>query len=158
MRSGTERRRVVAFVIVSVIMLAVSGAIRISAPSPFAPRVHVRWAPGIGDAERGDLERQFALVEGRWRDGRTWEYDLVDVSPVLVQALIQASAVEDTHYIDRNPVRVADDAPPGRTRLAGRELAGWIHSSLFDWFTLLWVSSLFVSAVWLASVRDGEIR
>jgi hypothetical protein len=30
-----------------------------------------------------------------------------------------------------------------------------VHSAAFDWFVLLWVSSLIVSASWLASPPDA---
>lgn len=136
---------------VSLVMLVATILMRLSAPSPFAPRVHVRWAPGVSAAERADLERRFALTAGRSRDGDTWEYDLADVSEASVRALIGSSAVADTHYLDRDTATVAPDAPPGSVRLAERQLAAWVHSSLFDWFILLWASSLIVSGVWLAS-------
>ena len=149
--TGADRRRIRAFAVFSVIMLAASAVLRVWAPSPFAPRVHVRWVAGIPGAQRAELERRLALTEGQRREETTWEYDLTDLSPSAVRALTGDPAVADTHYLDRRSGQVAADAPPGTTRLRERRLAGWIHSSLFDWFMLLWVSSLVVSGVWLAS-------
>lgn len=154
--TSADRRRILAFAVFSAIMLVGSGAVRVTAPSPFAPRVHIRWVAGISDAQRAELERRFALTEGRRREDATWEYDLIDRSPSTVRALVAHAAVEDTHYLDRASGQVAVDAPPGTSRLSERWLAGWIHSSLFEWFMLLWVSSLVVSGVWLASAADAQ--
>jgi hypothetical protein len=135
----------------SLIMLPLAVVVRLTSPSPFAPRVHVRWATGVSDAQRAELERRYSLVQGRHRDAETWEYDLVDVAPSSVRALIADPAVADTHYLDRDRGAVQADAPAGTVPLAERRLAGWIHSPVFEWFTLFWVSSLIVSGVWLAS-------
>jgi hypothetical protein len=129
---------------------------RLSAPSPFAPRVHVRWADGVSDSTRAELERRFALREGRQRQGSTWEYDLTVISLAAVRQLIDDPAVADTHYLDRGNGQVADDAPPGKTRLDERWVAGWINSSLFDWFMLFWASSVVVCGVWLTSAANRQ--
>ena len=154
--ADVEWRRVRLFAVASVVMLTATGMVRLSAPSPFAPRVLVRWVAGISDAQRAERERRFALTEGQRREDATWEYDLGDSSLPAVLALLEDPAVRDTHYIDRRSGLVAADAPRGTTRLSERRAAGWIHSSLFDWFMLLWVSSLIVSGVWLTSVANAE--
>ena len=138
---------------VSLVMLVVAIAIRLSAPSPFAPRVHIRWAAGVSADARADLERRFTLLAGEPRDKDTWEYDLADITPASVRALIEHPAVADTHYLDRATATVTSDAPSGSNRLAERRLAGWVHSTVFEWFVLLWFSALIVSASWLASPR-----
>ena len=132
-------------------MLVLTIVMRFSVPPPFAPRVHIRWAPDVSAEARADLERRFSLLAGEPRDEETWEYDLADITPASVRALIGHPAVADTHYLDRDTATVTSDAPSGSIRLAERRLAGWVHSAVFDWFTLLWVSSLIVSASWLAS-------
>jgi hypothetical protein len=155
---NTERRRIMALAVASLVMLPVATGIRLASPSPFAPRVHVRWAAGIPDDQRGELERRFSLVEGRQRDAETWEYDLLDVSPTSVQALIADPRVTDTHYLDRARGEFDAAAPPGTVRLSERRVAAWVHSPLFDLFTIFWVSSLIVSAVWLANPPDPVRR
>ena len=149
--TSADRRRVRALAVASLVMLPLAAAVRVASPSPFAPRVHVRWAAGVSDAQRAELERRYSLVQGSDRGGATWEYDLVDVAPPSIRALVADPAVVDTHYLDRDRGEVTADAPAGTVPLAGRRLAGWIHSPVFDWFTLFWVSSLIVSGVWLAS-------
>jgi hypothetical protein len=154
--SRTERRRIRALAAASVVMLLATATVRVSAPSPFAPRVHVRWSEDVSDARRTELERRFALVRGHHREAATWEYDLVDVTPSAVRELIADPSVADTHYLDRVSGEVAADAPPGTARLAERRLAGWIHSAVFDWFMFFWASSLIVSSVGLASAADAR--
>ncbi len=151
-----DRRSILVFAAISVVTLAGGAMLRVSTVSPFAPRVYVRWADDISDAHRTTIERRFALVDGLRRDGATWEYDLTEPSPSAARALIAEPAVVDTHYIDRESGVVAADAPLGTTRLTGRRVSGWIHSSLFDWFMSFWVSSLAVSGVWLALRRRHD--
>lgn len=134
-------------------MLTCVGLVRFLAPSPFAPRVHIRWISQTSDAARSDFERRFSLLNGEYREGTTWGYDLGNASMSAVRSLLEHPAVEDTHYIDRRSGAVAADAPRGTTRLRQTGLAWWINSPLFEWFTLLWVSSLIVSGTWLASAR-----
>lgn len=154
--ASTERRRIRAFTAASVVMLLATATVRLLAPSPFAPRVHVRWSDGVSDAQRAELERRFSLVQGRHREASTWEYDLVDITPSSVRALIANPSVADTHYLDRQNAVVAADAPPGSVRLADRRLAGWLHSAVFGWFMFFWAWSFIVSSVWLASASDAR--
>jgi hypothetical protein len=63
--------------------------------------VHVRWDETVDDAGREMLESRFRLLDGERLDERTWRYDLVDPSRDNIRALIESSAVEDTHHIDR---------------------------------------------------------
>jgi hypothetical protein len=154
--TGADRRRMRAVGVFSLTILVGSVALRALAPSPFAPRVNVRWTDALTDTQRRGLERRFALVEGQRQEGTTWVYDLTELSPPAVLALVRDPAVADTHYIDRDTGRVAADARHGTTRLGDRWAAGWIHSTLFEWFILLWVSALVVSGVWLASAADAR--
>jgi hypothetical protein len=146
-----NRFRVQAFVTVSVLVLAAAIVLRVSTPSPFAPRVRVRWSPTLEDGRRAALERQFSLLRGERHDVQTWEYDLADPSPGLVTSLVADPDVADTHYIERATGRIAPDAPVGTTRLRERLLAAVIHSFVFEWFALFWASAVLVSGVWLAS-------
>lgn len=152
----TERRRIRAFAAASVVMLVATATVRLAAPSPFAPRVHVRWSEDVSDAQRTELERRFSLLQGRHREAATWEYDLQDVTPSSVRELIANPSVADTHYLDRVSGDVAADAPPGTVRLAERRLAAWIHSPGFDWIMCFWASSLIVSSVCLASTAGAR--
>ena len=65
------------------------------------PRVGVRWQEGVDDSVRAALEARHDLRNGVG-DGRTWQYELGDISRENIRALVEDSAVEDTAYIDRN--------------------------------------------------------
>ena len=141
---------------VSVLILVLAVFVRASTPSPFAPRVRVRWTPSIADANRAALERQLHLLNGTRAVNNTWEYDLVDPSPASVAALVGHDEVVDTHYIDRSTALVAPDAPTGTIRVPERRFAGLVHSLLFDWFVLFWAAASLVSGVWLTSGADAH--
>jgi hypothetical protein len=147
----SDRGKVRVFLALSIAVLAAAVVVRLSAPSPFAPRVHVRWSPTLPVEQRATLERRFSLVNGERREDETWAYDLVNLELASVTDLIEHPAVEDTHYIDRTTGAVAADAPAGTVRLSGRRLAGVVHSLVFDWFLLFWASSVVVAGVRLAS-------
>jgi hypothetical protein len=151
---SSDRFPVVAYIAASILILAVAITLRVSTPSPFAPRVRVRWSPTVEERQRAVLERQFSLFKGERHEDETWEYDLVDPSPAFVAALVAHPDVADTHYIDRATGRVASDAPVGTLRVPERRGAAFVHSIVFDWFLLFWASSIVVSGVWLASGAD----
>ena len=83
------------------------------------PVVNVRWADGLAEGTRGELERTFGLAAGeRVTTGtNVWTYRLRDTSRRNVAALVQHPSVADTHHIDRTtflveqePVETADEA------------------------------------------------
>jgi hypothetical protein len=150
-RRCDDRRLTLVLAAVSVVSLAGSVTARTTAPSPFAPRIHVRWADGVSEAQRTTLERDFALLAGIRREGTTWEYDLAQPSRATIRALIDSPTVADTHYLDRGTGEVTTGAPRGATPLDQPGLIGWIHTDLFDWFIALCFSSFVVSSVRLAS-------
>ena len=139
-------------------MLAVSATVRWSAPSPFAPRVNVRWSARLSGQERSNLERRFTLMAGQHLADTTWAYDLTNPSSEIVSALVGHPSVEDTHQIDRGATRVTALAPHGTTRLAGDGPAGWVHSLLFTWFMLFWFTSFVVSGAWIATAGNRQSR
>ena len=151
-----DRARVALMMAASLLILVLAVFVRAATPSPFAPRVRVRWTPSIEDANRVAFERQLHLLNATRAGNNTWEYDLVDPSPASVAALVGHDEVADTHYIDRSTATVAPDAPTGTIRMPERRLAGLVHSLLFDWFVLFWASATLVSGVWLASGVDAR--
>jgi len=152
----SDRSKVRLFIVFSVLILAAATVLRASMPSPFAPRVHVRWAAAVDDSQRAALEQQFSLRDGARRADGTWEYDLVDVAPASVTALVAHPGVADTHNIERATGRIAADAPDGTIRLPERRASVLVHSILFDWFLVFWASSIVVSGVWLAADADAR--
>jgi hypothetical protein len=141
--------------VASIIMLTAIGLVRASAP-PFAPRVNVRWADGISDARRLQFERSLALLNGQRQGSRTRQYDLTDVTPSAVRALVDHPAMQDTRYIDRASGVVSAEAPLGTSRLADGAVAGLMRSPLFDWVVSFWVAALAVSGAWLVSAEHAR--
>lgn len=153
--AGAECRRVRLFAVVSVVLLTATGVVRWWAPSPFAPRVNVRWSEAVSDVERADIEHHLALTAGQRLDGMTWAYDLSDPSPAIVKSIVEHAAVEDTHHIDRGEERVSAGAPRGTSRLELAGPAGWVHSGLLTSFMLFCFTSFVVSGAWLASAGQA---
>jgi len=84
---------------------------------PVWAAVHVRWAPSVDDAGRQRLEQRYGLVSAALREGRTWNYSLVDLSRTNIEALVRDPAIEDTDQIDRQAFRAlqtgrAPNMPP----------------------------------------------
>lgn len=153
----TDGRGVRHLALASVLVFTCAAGVRLTTP-PLAPRVNLRWAPGVSDGMRIDLERQFQLVAGRRLDGPTWAYDLADPSPAVVGALIRHPAVADTHEIDRALGVVSVAAPRGATRLGRHVLGAWVESRPVEWFAEWSLWSALISAVWLASSRRAPAQ
>jgi hypothetical protein len=71
-----------------------------------APRVNVRWSPEVDDGQRATLEGQFHLMQGEFRETRTWSYQIANTTATNVEALVTHPGVEDTHGIDRDSYAV----------------------------------------------------
>jgi len=89
--------------------------------------VHVRWAAGVDDPTREQIERRHGLTRAELREGRTWGYFLTDVSTDNIRSLVGDPAVEDTHNIHRTAFRIWRTAPRA-AYLGGRP--AWIASLL----------------------------
>ena len=74
-------------------------------------RIHVQWAPTVGDAARLQLERRYRLAGFEPREDRTFGYALTDRSYDNIRNLVLDPAVGDTHEIDRIAFRVESSAP-----------------------------------------------
>lgn len=62
-------RRIAAFVITTVVVWRL-----LSLSFPLQPvAIDARWASGLTDAQRTDLERRFRLWDSEWTDGTTWD-------------------------------------------------------------------------------------
>jgi len=81
-------------------------------------RVNIRWAPSVQPDVQARLEQTYHLASGRRTEGRTFGYDLTDLSRSNIRALVADPAVEDTHYIHRTAFRVGRFSP--RSPYAGR--------------------------------------
>lgn len=73
----------------------------IPVPHAHPPRANVRWAPSADDTTRQQAEQALHLGAPAFREGRTWEYSLLDASRAGVRAIVQHPLVEDTSSINR---------------------------------------------------------
>lgn len=78
----------------------------------FVPReatIYIRWAAGVGDAERIALEQRFGLVPDAVVEGHTRRYRTSDVARPSIERIVRHPAVEDTSGIDRVSYQVDAD-------------------------------------------------
>jgi hypothetical protein len=109
--------------------------------------VSVRWSSGLAEAERVALERQFSLTAAEpnsnySQDVNVWNYELTDVSPGNIKALVNHPRAVDTNDIDRSNFTVRarppeDDHPyVGVTRIAWLQYPGFllfVATAAFMW-------------------------
>ena len=133
--SAREYRQVRYLALTSAAILSTVVTMRMTLPE-LAPRVNVRWAPGVSAGERATLERRFNLVLPAHTEGSTWTYDLGDPSPAMVTALVHHPAVEDTHGINRQAGIVETDAARGTTRVGSYPLGAWVEWEPVAWLGL----------------------
>lgn len=76
---------------------------RYDASGRLQPRhyIKLRWAAGVHDARRAELEQAHHLQDGVVVEGVTWKYLLGDASLDAVLAIMRDPEVEDTHGVDR---------------------------------------------------------
>jgi len=99
----------------SVVLIGISGAWY--ATWEAAPAVSIGWAEGLAPGHRRTLERRFRLTLPREQDegfDNPVEYDLLDIRPENIRALIEQPEVADTGRIDRAGHRILANAPFGR--------------------------------------------
>ena len=99
------------------------------------PRVFVTWRD-VGNSERVQLERRFALSEATPLGEGAWGYVPLDTSPETLRALVRLESVATTDGIDRSSFRISSRSPltPRRGGLipdaprAARALKGTAYS------------------------------
>ena len=100
---------------------------------PLGAWVHVRWQPSVDAAERQRLETAWQLIDGREDDSpATWRYDLIVPSAGRLRAIVEHAAVEDTHFIDRQPYALAPDAQRTARRSGLITVGGAVAVGLVD--------------------------
>ena len=153
-----DRRHVGILALTSALTLAAIGLLDAFVPPSLAPRVNIRWAAGLSDVARNEIERQLKLVAGEHAEATTWTYDLVDPSQQAIAAIVTHAAVADTHYIDRSRRTLSADVPLGRTRIRGG-LSRWRDVATAPWVTRFASSVMIVAGLWLATTgRRGRSR
>lgn len=103
-----------AWTLTACLSLAAAIALLVARPLfvlPANPQIHVRWEALLGDSVRAALERQLQLVPLEAVGEDIWRYELTDSSRTNIEAIVGSESVADTHYIDRDLLRIVDDAP-----------------------------------------------
>ena len=111
-RSASKRLLVIGVACVS-LALATYGTLR----TVFGDRpahINVRWAPIVAPDVQRQLEAKYHLASAQRTEGRTFSYELTDLSYDNIRGMVLDPAVEDTHYIHRTAYRIWRFAPRGR--------------------------------------------
>jgi len=91
-------------------------AMREPAPAP-QPRINIRWAAGVTDAQRLEHERALGLLDPEPRGADVVNYALPDASRARLEGIVRDPAVADTEGIDRQAFALND---PGFTHVPTR--------------------------------------
>jgi hypothetical protein len=120
----------------------------------------VRWQAAVDEATRQRLESQYRLADPEKLDEQTWRYDLIDPRPDTIRAIVNDTAIADTHDINREAYSL--DAAAVRTSRRQRFAGGDAVVSVADALSgLLAVVALLLVAIGLAGhgqTRDSASR
>jgi hypothetical protein len=123
--SAVDRRRTSAW------LLLIAGAFTVGAAATYAvlraafgdrpAHINVRWSPATTPDVQQRLEQQYHLTYGQRTEGRTFSYDLTDLSRNNIRAMVSDPSVEDTHYIHRTAYRIWRFAPRSKYHDGGEK-------------------------------------
>jgi len=113
---------------------------------PSAQRVNIRWTPDTAadPDKRVRAQDTLRLTAGEETGPRTWSYHLADRSQQTIGQILSNPSVEDTHFLDRDRLRVTIDQP---------DLPAWLREVLEgEWAPLVGLLLLIAAAVpsWFA--------
>ena len=110
-----DRRRTSAWLLLIGIAFTVGAAATYSVlRAAFGDRpahINVRWSSSTTPDIQQQLEQQYHLTYGQRTEGRTFSYDLTDLSHNNIRGMVLDPNVEDTHYIHRTAYRIWRFAP-----------------------------------------------
>ena len=91
--------------------------------------INVRWSPATTPDAQHRLEQQYHLTYGQRSDGRTFSYDLTDLSQNNIRAMVLDPNVEDTHYIHRTAYRIWRFAPRSKYHDGGEKWGPFLEAT-----------------------------
>jgi hypothetical protein len=113
--SVDDRRRTSAWLLLIGVAFTVGAAATYSVlRAAFGDRpahINVRWSAATTPDLQQRLEQQYHLTYGQRTEGRTFSYDLTNLSQNNIRAMVLDTNVEDTHYIHRTAYRIWRFAP-----------------------------------------------
>src|SRR4030095_7565425 len=92
--------------------------------------INVRWSPATTPDVQHRLEQQYHLTYGQRADGRTFSYDLTDLSRDNIRAMVLDPNVEDTHYIHRTAYRIWRFAPRSKYHDRGEKWGPLLEATI----------------------------
>ena len=120
-----DRRRTSAWLLLVGVAFTVGAAATYSVlRAAFGDRpahINVRWSPATAPDLQHRLEQQYHLTYGQRTEGRTFSYDLTDLSRNNIRAMVLDPSVEDTHYIHRTAYRIWRFAPRSKYHDGGEK-------------------------------------
>jgi hypothetical protein len=92
--------------------------------------INVRWSPATTPDVQHRLEQQYHLTYGQRTEGRTFTYDLTDLSRTNIRAMVLDPNVEDTHYIHRTAYRIWRFAPRSKYHDRGEKWGPLLEATI----------------------------
>jgi hypothetical protein len=92
--------------------------------------INVRWSPATTPDVQQRLEQQYHLTYGQRTEGRTFSYDLTDLSQNNIRAMVLDPSVEDTHYIHRTAYRIWRFAPRSKYHDRGEKWGPLLEATI----------------------------
>jgi len=129
-----DRRRTSAWLLLVGVAFTVGGAATYSVlRAAFGDRpahINVRWSPATTPDVQLRLEQQYHLTYGQRTEGRTFSYDLTDLSQNNIRAMVLDGNVEDTHYIHRTAYRIWRFAPRSKYHDGGEKWGPFLEATV----------------------------
>ena len=108
-----------------------------------APEVVVRWQEGTTWQRRTELERRFGLLRARDLAEWTLWYDLVDIRPANIRALVEQPEVAETQGLDLETYTIPPDGPYGKGWMwIGQRLAILRHRGMVPGVVLVCAAAI----------------
>jgi hypothetical protein len=92
--------------------------------------INVRWSSATPPDVQHRLEQQYHLTYGQRTEGRTFSYDLTDLSRNNIRAMVLDPYVEDTHYIHRTAYRIWHFAPRSKYHDRGEKWGPLLEATI----------------------------
>ena len=132
--SVDDRRRTSAWLLLVGVAFAVGAVATYSAlRGAFGDRparINVRWSSATTPDVQHRLEAQYHLTYGQRTEGRTFSYDLTDLSQNNIRAMVLDGNVEDTHYIHRTAYRIWRFAPRTKYHDRGEKWGPFLEATV----------------------------
>jgi hypothetical protein len=115
--------------------------------------INVRWSAGATPDVQHRLEQQYRLTDGQRTDGRTFSYDLTDLSRDNIRAMVLDPSVEDTHYIHRTAYRIWRFAPRSKYHGSGEKWGPLLEATVLAFSFIAAIAFVLAAGEWVLPPR-----